>query len=264
MEKIVKHTNNKQFQCYHNNIGYCKFGAKCRFKHFSELCAKKVCMDSECRFRHPKSCKFAEKCKFFQRNICAFKHSNNKELEKLEKEVKELELDVSTLKKVLEDKEEKLRQLTENNSHQDKMILELKTENSDLKSQISKLHSNLKEQTKLIETKDEIISNKTIKVSKLLRDFECEKCQFQAESLMEFNFHLSQKHPTKSTKHLKCQKCDFKRNSENDMKIHKTSKHITSKKLEPDHKKSCENCDFSASNHFDLLLHNSMKHPGKV
>ena len=123
--------------------------------------------------------------------------------------------------------------------------------------------SNLKEQTKLIETKDEIISDKSKKVSKLLSDFECEKCQFQAESLMEFNFHLSQKHPTKSTKHLKCKKCDFKCNSDNDMKIHKTSKHITSK-LEPDDKKSCENCDFSASNHFDLLLHNSMKHPGKV
>ena len=198
MEKIVKHTNNKQFQCYHNNVGYCKFGAKCKFKHFSELCPKKICMDSECKFRHPKSCKFTGKCKFFQRNICAFKHINNKELEKLENEVKELELEVSTLKKILENKEEKLQQLSENTSHQDKIISELKTENSDLKYQISKLYSDLKEQSKLIETKDEIISDKTKKVSKLLSEFECEKCQFQAESFMEFNFHLSQKHPVKS------------------------------------------------------------------
>ena len=138
MEKTVKHTNDKQFQCYHNNVGYCKFGAKCRFKHFSELCPKKICMDSECKFRHPKSCKFTGKCKFFQRNICAFKHINNKELEKLENEVKELKLEVSTLKKILENKEEKLQQLSENTSHQDKIISELKTENTVLKSQISR------------------------------------------------------------------------------------------------------------------------------
>ena len=57
---------------------------------------------------------------------------------------------------------------------------------------------NLKEQSKLIKTNDEIISDKSKKVSKLLSDFKCEKCQFQADSLMEFNFHLSQKHPVKS------------------------------------------------------------------
>ena len=79
-----------QSQLQHTkNIGYCKFGAKCRYKHFSELCPKKVCMDSECRFRHQKLCKFAGKCKFFQKNICAFMH--DKELEKLEKEVQALD-----------------------------------------------------------------------------------------------------------------------------------------------------------------------------
>ena len=49
------------------------------YKHFSELCPKKVCMNSECRFRHPKSCKFAGKYKIFQRNICAFMHVKDKE-----------------------------------------------------------------------------------------------------------------------------------------------------------------------------------------
>ena len=112
------------------------------------MCPKNICMDSECRFRHPKSCKSWGKCKFFQRNICAYKHNNYKELEKLEKEVKELELDVLTLKKLVEDKEEKLQQLSENTTNQETMILEQKTENSDIKSQISKLYSDLKEQTK--------------------------------------------------------------------------------------------------------------------
>ena len=41
------------------------------------------------------------------------------------------------------------------------MISELKTENSDLK-----LYSDLKEQTKFIETKDKIISDKTKKRAK--------------------------------------------------------------------------------------------------
>ena len=135
------------------------------------------------------------------------------------------------------------------------------------------MYSDLKEQSKLIETKDEIISDKTKKVSKLLSEFECEKCQFQTESFMEFNFHLSQKHPVKSTKHHKCQKCDFKCNNENDMKIHKASKHITSK-LELNgsrnseisdnavvNKAGCDKCDFISTDQFSLLLHKSTKHP---
>ena len=77
-------------------------------------------------------------------------------------------------------------------------MLELQTENSDLKSQLSKLRLNLKEVSKFIKSKDEIINDNSKKVSKLLSDFECEKCPFQADSLMEFNFHLSQKHPVKS------------------------------------------------------------------
>ena len=90
---------------------------------------------------------------------------------------------------------------------------------------------------------------------------------------MEFNFHLSQKHPVKSTKHHKCQKCYFKCNNENDMKIHKASKHITSK-LELNgsknseisdnavvNKAGCDKCDFISTDQFSLLLHKSTKHP---
>ena len=57
-----------------------------------------------------------------------------KESATLEKEIKELKSDVSTLTKVLEDKEQKLQELSEMIANQNEKILELKAENSKLKS----------------------------------------------------------------------------------------------------------------------------------
>ena len=74
MERTFKHTIENSVQCFHNNTGYCKFGDKCRFQHYYELCTKQICRDSQCKFRQPKSCKFGGKCKFFQRKSCIYKH----------------------------------------------------------------------------------------------------------------------------------------------------------------------------------------------
>ena len=57
----------------HNDAGYCKFGEKCRKRHYNVICSLTNC-DKMCEGRHPKYCKFYEKCKFFKKNICAFKH----------------------------------------------------------------------------------------------------------------------------------------------------------------------------------------------
>ena len=87
---------------------------KCQFQHSTEICEERICRDKSCKFRHPKSCKYGEKCHFLQRNCCFYNHKVSKqnkikETEKLEKQVKKLELDVATLSKVLEDKENKLQ-----------------------------------------------------------------------------------------------------------------------------------------------------------
>ena len=81
-----------------------------------------------------------------QRQCCLYNHktSDPKKIEEsapLEKEVKELKSDVSTLTKVLEDKEQKLQELSEMIANQNEKILELKAENSNLKSNLDKISS---------------------------------------------------------------------------------------------------------------------------
>ena len=89
------------FQCYHNNIGYCKYGKNCKYQHFYELCPKQVCRDEKCEFRHPKSCKFDGKCKFLKKKLCVYKHIANddkNEIQDLEEKLMELEKTVSAEK----------------------------------------------------------------------------------------------------------------------------------------------------------------------
>ena len=74
METKSRLTDRNNFQCQHNNRGYCKFGDKCRYKHFTKTCTKRVCRSKECAFRHPKPCKNRENCKFSKLNVCIYKH----------------------------------------------------------------------------------------------------------------------------------------------------------------------------------------------
>ena len=60
--------------CLYNKYGYCKFSERCRRHHVNEICENNSCIISECRQRHPKTCRYFEnfgRCKFFP---CAFKH----------------------------------------------------------------------------------------------------------------------------------------------------------------------------------------------
>ena len=77
MEKIFKHTIQNCFQCIYINTGHCKFGDQWRFPHNYELCTKKICRESQCKFRHPRSCKFGGKYNFFQRKYCVYKPIEN-------------------------------------------------------------------------------------------------------------------------------------------------------------------------------------------
>ena len=53
----------------------------------------------------------------------------------------------------------------------------------------------------------------------------CDKCEFQADSLSEFNFHLSVKHPVRGTKSLKCKQCDFRAKKPLELELHEAIKH---------------------------------------
>ena len=199
LTKVV--TENKNiFQCYYNNVGFCKFGDECRFQHFYQKCPKKICREIRCRNRHPKTCKHGRKCKFLKRNCCAYDHENDTndstriETEKLEEEVKKLESEIVDLNKIVKEKETKLQEMSEMIMNQNKTISELRTENSILKSSLSEMHSKLKEQTKLIENKIEIINANNDEISRLRGDIKCDKCDFSTNNLMLLVKHKTHEH----------------------------------------------------------------------
>ena len=75
----LRHTKNvlkneNYFQCFHNNVGYCKYRDHCQYQHFTEICQKTVCRDKTCKFRHPRSCKFGEHCRFLRKKCCLYRH----------------------------------------------------------------------------------------------------------------------------------------------------------------------------------------------
>ena len=89
----------------------------------------------------------------------------------------------------------------------------------------------------------------------------CDRCDFQAENLTEFNVHLSVNHPVKSTKgHQKCTKCDFKAKKQLDLELHESKKSDNTENG-VGNKAGCDECDFSSTDQFSLLLHKSTKHP---
>ena len=66
--------------CKHFQTGYCKFGDKYKKQHVKETCENITCVQSLCRKRHPKACKFftaQQKCKF--NDGCTYKHVISKE-----------------------------------------------------------------------------------------------------------------------------------------------------------------------------------------
>ena len=68
----MEHRN--YFQCYYNNVGYCKFRGQCRYQHYTRICPRSVCKDMECKSRHLNTCKFGSECLFLTRKCCFFNH----------------------------------------------------------------------------------------------------------------------------------------------------------------------------------------------
>ena len=136
-----------EFQCFHNNKGYCKFGVECHFQHYHDICLEKVCRDKECKARHPKYCKNGDDCKFYKKKICAYRHEDlksveaiktqnlMKENEALEEEVKKLKVEIAELKENVTNKEQKIAKISQDNSKSIEKCLE---ENKNLKDILHK------------------------------------------------------------------------------------------------------------------------------
>ena len=97
-------------KCFFNDNGFCKFGEKCRKQHYRNVCSILKC-DKSCKSRHPKSCKYEERCKFFAKNICAYKHVT---LASEDEEIYNLKIQIESLNLENKKKLSKVHQLEEN------------------------------------------------------------------------------------------------------------------------------------------------------
>ena len=110
--------------CKYNKFGYCKFGAKCQFRHINVLCLTENCNVHVCENRHPPICYYQRsygRCKFT--TFCKYSHEkekneceNNENIHDLRKKLEEKELQVNNLESRLlfleREKNEKTEQLT--------------------------------------------------------------------------------------------------------------------------------------------------------
>ena len=267
----LRHTKNvlkneNYFQCFHNNVGYCKYRDHCQYQHFTEICQKTVCRDKTCKFRHPRSCKFGEHCRFLQKQCCLYRHkvlksNSDEESGNLMLEVKKLEIEVMNLKKQVEEKQQKIKEITDTTKDQNKMIKELKEENCKLnkvsndkddlinelknkivykdgketeleeqKDNVNKLSEKVKDlivrNEKLKEDNEHLlerISFKHLELERIKENFNCDTCDFKAETMSEFNVHSNSDHGEE--KDITCNLCDLKFKREFDLHIHNSAKH---------------------------------------
>ena len=227
-ETSLKHTkvflNKNLFQCYHHNRGYCSFGDRCRYQHFSEVCAKNICREKECEKRHPVICRYKDDCKFFKSNNCAFKHidmnrdvvrrdienkirSSTDEIKRLEREITALKNDISIKEKELLDSRMEIKLLNTKlsvklDNQEEKYI---KNENIDLKKQIEILENENKalkiqiKQHDQINVESSVMKHQDIDNIQRKTNYSCEKCGLNFLSKEACNKHKSDMHKVKLT-----------------------------------------------------------------
>ena len=251
MENDSSLTNRNLFQCYYNNVGYCKYREHCRYQHFNDSCQKSVCRDKKCKFRHPKTCKHGDECKFFKRKCCVYSHRNDDRLiEDLKKEINNLKTEIRNLAEANNQKQEELEKVTTENSERINTLLK---ENDDLKKYIEDIKKSNAEEIKLKDTETRIFR---------------EQNKFQSEKIIKLETHIA-KTNTKEKQHttLKdikddenakqrdnfvCDKCGFNTSSLPLLIKHKTNEHNPVM--------SCNQCDFKAFKRSDLQIHQVFKH----
>ena len=251
MEKDSSLTNKNLFQCYYNNVGYCKYREQWRYQHFNDSCQKSVCLDKTCKFRHPKTCKHGDACKFFMKKCCAFSHRKDDRLiGDLENEIINLKTEIRDLTEGNKQKEEKLNKIPAENSERINILIK---ENDDMTKYIEETKKSNAEEIKLKDTE--------IKMFK-------EQNKFKSEKILELETQIAKNNPKErqhtSLKDVKddenakqrdnfiCDKCGFNTSSLPLLIKHKTNEHNPVM--------SCNQCDFKSFKKSDLQLREAFKH----
>ena len=150
--------------CKFNQRGFCKFGQKCRKMHIDTICKNVNCSLNICLNRHPKPCKYYllnGSCRFKEK--CGFTHVKSDvylKVEKLENEIKQLNIETDLLKAKL-----------------------LENENKLLKKEVEELKIIVLENKNKLE--DMNTCNNAIK---------CDICEYEASSATVLRSHKTRKH----------------------------------------------------------------------
>ena len=214
-----------------------------------------------CNSRHPKPCKFKAKCKFFSKQVCAYKHvtlaSDDMELEALKKEVeclrlenrrKQLDLDkfCDELSNPSAKKESSHpgNEVSESKVYEE-TISQLKAENLELKNNV---------RIKDLELKDKIANEAEIQNETKQLKMDIDICLRENEELKK----------SIAVKQDKCDTCEFQAKSSSGLKTHKAAKHqfSTTMNQEPI-EYQCSKCSENFKSKDDLNQHNDLYHDPK-
>merc|ERR1712204_135677 len=87
-------TKTQKNVCKFYNTGYCKHQGACKFLHPIEKC-ERSCSKSSCPKRHPKPCRYGDKCR--RKDICDYKHETSSAETDLKAEITALKITIQTL-----------------------------------------------------------------------------------------------------------------------------------------------------------------------
>ena len=224
-------------------------------------------------------CKNGDKCKFYKKKICAYRHvETNKEAEDFEEEILKLKAEISVLKENIKTKE---NQLEEGIANEKSKLAFLDKENKELKEIINTLQKenvDLKVET-IIQKK--IIQSHTDQNESDCRSYICNKCDFEIEEEDALETHKELYHENDN---FPCDKCYFKFDEQDDLETHKEKYHqkenfrcdkcdvdfeendtlATHRELYHQLEYQCDFCDYETSTQRGLNIHKGTKHKERM
>ena len=185
--------------CRFFNSGYCKYKSKCKFFHSKERCEDQ-CERKTCRKRHPKTCKYRNKCR--RKDTCEFNHSHISSDMDLKEEVVVLRSMVKELQKECQHQKEMTETL-----QKDFELVKEKLEPKACKSKSPK-------KVELVVVPKKVME-KTDVISEVDKDTVNEKCKDQAKKMIM----------TEKAEIRKCRKCGQDFCSKKELGAHYKSQH---------------------------------------
>ena len=175
----------KKASCKFYNFGFCKFQDRCRFEHFKTNCNKYACKDKKCFKRHPKKCRYQEKCR--RKSCCLYKHDDVKPNIKVEEEIVNVRIQSDKYLEDLQSLKEDVKILKSRIVGQKTMLdsAEHEIENSE-KLKIEIINSFVNQHKTESELKDKMISNLNEKLKTNSNVQECKRCKEMVNIQQDF------------------------------------------------------------------------------